>query len=154
VLVAAARGAAAPPQAVPAPSAHRRRLALPCIPLSPRCSKYLPAAKTAVLFGGVPKSEHIKTLETEKPNIVVGTPGRVLDLIESKHLKVDAVKHFILDECDKMLETVDMRKTVQQIFIKTPVDKQVMMFSATLSKEIKPVCLKFMNVGGRLRPWG
>lgn len=105
----------------------------------------MPAVKTAVLFGGIPKSEHIKALETEKPNIVVGTPGRVLDLIESGHLKVASVKHFILDECDKMLETLDMRKTVQTIFIKTPHDKQVMMFSATLPKEIKPICLKFMQ---------
>lgn len=53
------------------------------------------------------------------------------------------VKHFVLDECDKMLEEVDMRKDVQNIFMKTPHDKQVMMFSATLSKEVRPICKKF-----------
>lgn len=55
------------------------------------------------------------------------------------------MKVFILDECDKMLEQLDMRKTVQQIFMKTPHEKQVMMFSATLKKEIRPVALKFMS---------
>ena len=105
----------------------------------------------------MPKADHVKLLATEKPTIVVGTPGRVWDLIESGDLKVDKIKHFILDECDKMLETLDMRKTVQQIYLKTPHEKQVMMFSATLSKEIRPICRKFMNVraaaaAGRCRP--
>jgi ATP-dependent RNA helicase UAP56/SUB2 len=110
-----------------------------------RFSKYMPSIKTAVLFGGIPKADNIKLLAAEKPTVVVGTPGRLWDLIESGDLKVDKVKHFILDECDKMLETLDMRKTVQQIYLKTPHEKQVMMFSATLSKEIRPICRKFMN---------
>jgi ATP-dependent RNA helicase UAP56/SUB2 len=79
------------------------------------------------------------------PQVVVGTPGRVWDLVESGNLKVDKVKVFILDECDKMLEQLDMRKTVQSIFMKTPHEKQVMMFSATLKKEVRPVALKFMS---------
>lgn len=48
-----------------------------------------------------------------------------------------------MDECDKLLEALDMRRDVQEIFRSTPHDKQVMMFSATLSKEIRPVCRKF-----------
>jgi len=48
-----------------------------------------------------------------------------------------------LDECDQMLEHLDMRRDVQAIFRMTPHEKQVMMFSATLSKEIRPVCKKF-----------
>jgi ATP-dependent RNA helicase UAP56/SUB2 len=55
------------------------------------------------------------------------------------------VKHFVLDECDKMLEQLDMRKDVQDIFKLTPHEKQVMMFSATLSKEMRAVCKKFMQ---------
>merc|ERR1711872_410868 len=50
-----------------------------------------------------------------------------------------------LDECDKMLSELDMRKDVQEIFRTTPHEKQVMMFSATLSKDIRPVCKKFMQ---------
>lgn len=53
------------------------------------------------------------------------------------------VKHFVLDECDRLLAEVDMRRDVQSIFKATPHDKQVMMFSATLDKEVRPICRKF-----------
>jgi ATP-dependent RNA helicase UAP56/SUB2 len=89
-----------------------------------RFAKFMPGIKCAVLFGGLPRGQHIKLLEDEKPQVVVGTPGRVWDLIQSGNLKVDKVKVFILDECDKMLEALDMRKTVQDIFMKTPHEKQ------------------------------
>merc|ERR1712007_319701 len=79
------------------------------------------------------------------PNIIVGTPGRILALVRSKKLNLKNLKHFILDECDKMLEQLDMRRDVQEIFRNTPHEKQVCMFSATLSKEIRPVCKKFMQ---------
>jgi ATP-dependent RNA helicase UAP56/SUB2 len=75
----------------------------------------------------------------------VGTPGRILGLTRDKDLNLKSVRHFILDECDKMLESLDMRRDVQEIFKLTPHDKQVMMFSATLSKEIRPVCKRFMQ---------
>jgi len=76
---------------------------------------------------------------------VVGTPGRILALLRNKKLNLRNLKHFILDECDKMLEQLDMRRDVQDILRYTPHSKQVMMFSATLSKEIRPVCKKFMQ---------
>ena len=82
-------------------------------------------------------------LETDPPHIVVGTPGRILDLVRDTSLKLDKVKHFVMDECDRILENLDMRRDVQEIFRATPHEKQVMMFSATLSKEIRPVCKKF-----------
>ncbi len=53
------------------------------------------------------------------------------------------MKHFVLDECDRLLAEVDMRRDVQAIFKATPHEKQVMMYSATLDKEIRPVCRKF-----------
>jgi ATP-dependent RNA helicase UAP56/SUB2 len=124
---------------------HTRELAYQIGNEYNRFSKYLGGVKCAVLFGGIPRATHVTLLQTEKPNIIVGTPGRVLDLVESGDLKLEKVKHFILDECDKMLETAEMRKTVQSIFIKTPHEKQVMMFSATLPKEIKQICFKFMQ---------
>lgn len=66
-------------------------------------------------------------------------------MIREKHLQLGSIKHFILDECDKLLDSLDMRKDVQDIFRATPKHKQVMMFSATLSKEIRPICKKFMQ---------
>jgi ATP-dependent RNA helicase UAP56/SUB2 len=48
-----------------------------------------------------------------------------------------------LDECDRLLAEVDMRRDVQLIFMATPHEKQVMMYSATLDKEVRPICRKF-----------
>merc|ERR1712212_1441799 len=78
-------------------------------------------------------------------HIVVGTPGRILALVKKKKLVLKNLKHFVLDECDRMLDTLDMRKDVQEIFRATPHEKQVMMFTATLNKEVRPVCKKFMQ---------
>merc|ERR1712185_782184 len=60
-------------------------------------------------------------------------------------LKLDALTHFGLDECDKCLDKLDMRRDVQQIFLETPKKKQVMMFSATMTPESRQVCKKFMS---------
>jgi len=124
---------------------HARELAFQIGHEYNRFSKYLPDVKTAVLYGGVPRKQHIKLLQEDAPHVVIGTPGRVLDLVSSGHLKLDNCKHFVLDECDKMLEAIDMRADVQKIFMKTPRDKQVMMFSATLSEAVRPVCRKYMQ---------
>jgi len=96
-----------------------------------------------VFFGGISTKQHRELLEKEVPHIVVGTPGRIKQLVREKVLKLDHVKRFILDEADQMLESLAMRKDVQEIFKATPHEKQVMMFSATLNKEIRPVCRKF-----------
>eukprot|EP00698_Gefionella_okellyi_P009816 TRINITY_DN2517_c0_g1_i2.p1 TRINITY_DN2517_c0_g1~~TRINITY_DN2517_c0_g1_i2.p1 ORF type:complete len:345 (+),score=87.66 TRINITY_DN2517_c0_g1_i2:322-1356(+) len=124
---------------------HTRELAYQICHEFERFSKYMPDVKTRVFYGGIPIKQHRTLLETDQPNIVVGTPGRLLQLAKEKNLNLKNVKHFILDECDKMLEGLDMRKDIQDIFKLTPHDKQVMMFSATLSKEIRPVCKKFMT---------
>lgn len=109
---------------------------------------FLAPRPTLVFYGGTSIKANQETIKNDCPHIVVGTPGRVLALIRDKHLNLAKTKHFVLDECDKMLEALDMRRDVQQIFRATPHDKQTMMFSATLSKEIRPVCKKFMqNVG-------
>ena len=69
-----------------------------------RFTKYLPNVISEVFFGGVPKNEDVKKLKGEKaPHIVIGTPGRILQLTKEKFLKLDNLQHFVLDECDKML---------------------------------------------------
>jgi len=68
-----------------------------------------------------------------------------LALARNRILNLKNIKFFILDECDKMLGDLDMRRDVQEIFKMTPHEKQVMMFSATLNKELRPVCKKFMQ---------
>ncbi|VAH60899.1 unnamed protein product [Triticum turgidum subsp. durum] len=124
---------------------HTRELAYQICNEFERFSKYLSETKVAVFYGGVHIKKHKDLLKNECPHIVVGTPGRILALARDKDLSLKNVRHFILDECDKMLDSLDMRRDVQEIFKMTPHDKQVMMFSATLSKEIRPVCKKFMQ---------
>jgi len=124
---------------------HTRELAFQISKEYERFSKYMNNVRVAVFFGGMNISNDEKVLKTNPPHIVVGTPGRILALVRSKKLSLKHLKHFILDECDKMLEQLDMRRDVQEIFKATPHEKQVMMFSATLSKDIRPVCKKFMQ---------
>jgi superfamily II DNA/RNA helicase len=124
---------------------HTRELAFQISKEYERFSKYMPTIKVGVFFGGLSITNDEKVLKTNCPHIVVGTPGRILALVRNKKLNLRNIKHFILDECDKMLEQLDMRRDVQEIFRNTPHEKQVMMFSATLSKEIRPVCKKFMQ---------
>jgi len=124
---------------------HTRELAFQISKEYERFSKYMTAIKVGVFFGGLNIQKDEQTLKANCPHIVVGTPGRILALVRSKKLNLRNLKHFVLDECDKMLEALDMRRDVQEIFRNTPHEKQVMMFSATLSKEIRPVCKKFMQ---------
>ena len=125
---------------------HTRELAFQICHEFDRFKKYLPEVKTAVFYGGIPVEKNVATLRgDDKPHVVIGTPGRIMDLTERKDLDLSKLKQFVLDECDKLLEQLDMRRTVQQIFRATPHEKQVMMFSATLSDEVRPVCKKFMH---------
>jgi superfamily II DNA/RNA helicase len=109
-----------------------------------RLGKYLTTLKSAVFYGGTPV-EKDKDKLAENPAIIVGTPGRILDLYRRKYLKFEKLRYFILDECDKMLEQKDMGRDITEIFTKTPIDKQVMMFSATFSKDVRKIASKFMQ---------
>ncbi|KAJ6113313.1 ATP dependent RNA helicase (Sub2) [Penicillium sp. IBT 18751x] len=126
---------------------HTRELAYQIKNEYARFSKYLPDVKTAVFYGGTPIQKDIEILSNKEsfPNIIVATPGRLNALVRDKKLSLRNVKAFVLDECDKMLDQIDMRRDVQEIFRATPADKQVMMFSATLSQEVRPICKKFMR---------
>jgi superfamily II DNA/RNA helicase len=64
------------------------------------------AVKVAVFFGGLPTKHDEDILKKSCPHIVVGTPGRILALGKSKALNLRHVKHFIIDECDKVLESL------------------------------------------------
>jgi len=124
---------------------HTRELAFQICHEFDRFKKYLPSVKSAVFYGGIPVQANRDTLKNDPPHIVIGTPGRLLQLAEEKALKLNKVKHFVIDECDKVLESVDMRTDIQKIFQMCPRDKQVEMFSATLSDQMRSLSKKFMN---------
>lgn len=83
---------------------HTRELAFQISKEYERFSKYMPTVKAAVFFGGLAIKKDEEVLKKNCPHIVVGTPGRILALIRNKSLSLKNVKHFVLDECDKMLE--------------------------------------------------
>lgn len=124
---------------------HARELAYQIEQEFKRFNKYLPYASTAVFFGGIPEEENIKQLKREVPAIAVGTPGRMKSLIQSRALDVSHVRWFVVDEFDRCLEDIKMRRDVQEIFMKLPKEKQVMMFSATMTDDLRAVAHKFMK---------
>lgn len=84
---------------------HTRELAYQIKNEFTRFCKFL-EVKTAVFYGGTSIKQNVDTLQTDKPQIIVGTPGRMCALIREGHLNLKSVKHFILDECDKLLDSL------------------------------------------------
>merc|ERR1711957_1147302 len=124
---------------------HTRELAYQIKHEFDRFAKYFSGVKTGVVYGGMPIQGDRDMLKSDCPHILIGTPGRVLGLLREKDLKLEKCTQFVLDECDKCLDKLDMRKDVQHIFIETPKKKQVMMFSATMTAETRALCKKFMQ---------
>jgi ATP-dependent RNA helicase UAP56/SUB2 len=124
---------------------HTRELAYQIKHEFDRFAKFFADVKTAVVYGGMPIDKDKEMLKDSCPHILIGTPGRVLALTRDKDLKLEKLTQFVLDECDKCLDKLDMRKDIQQIFMETPKKKQVMMFSATMTKETRELCKKFMQ---------
>eukprot|EP00929_Paragymnodinium_shiwhaense_P109707 TRINITY_DN761_c1_g1_i2.p1 TRINITY_DN761_c1_g1~~TRINITY_DN761_c1_g1_i2.p1 ORF type:complete len:444 (-),score=165.03 TRINITY_DN761_c1_g1_i2:159-1421(-) len=124
---------------------HTRELAYQIKHEFDRFAKYFSGVHCGVVYGGVPIQKDKEMLKEKTPQVLIGTPGRVKALCNDKDLKLDKVSQFVLDECDKCLEKLDMRRDIQQIFMETPKKKQVMMFSATMTPETRALCKKFMQ---------
>lgn len=98
--------------------------------------------KIAVVYGGVAIGPQFKAIK--QAEIVIGTPGRTLDHLERRTLKLDRIKHLVLDEADRMLDMgflPDIKKVLKQC----PQEKQLLLFSATMPTEIKKLAQQFMN---------
>lgn len=90
--------------------------------------------KNIVVFGGVPQKPQIKALR-EGIDILIATPGRLLDLVNQEHINLHHVQFFVLDEADRMLDmgmVVDVKKIISHL----PKIRQTMLFSATMPQEI------------------
>ena len=85
---------------------HTRELAFQIKSEFDRFTKYLDATKFSldVCYGGIPINQQKERLSKKPPTILIGTPGRMLALAKMKALDLKNVKHFIVDECDQMLE--------------------------------------------------
>merc|ERR1719230_1760280 len=124
---------------------HTRELAYQIKHEFERFAKFFNGVKCAVVYGGVPIDKDRDMLKDDCPHILIGTPGRLLGLLRDKNLNLEKCAQFVLDECDKCLDKLDMRGDVQKIFMETPKKKQVMMFSATMNAEMRGICKKFMQ---------
>lgn len=96
------------------------------------------------IIGDVNMDKQIKKLKEAKPNIVIGTPGRVLDLIKKKKIKAHTIKTIVLDEGDNLLDNTHLR-TVQDIIKSTMRDRQLLVFSATISPKAMDILKDLMK---------
>ena len=106
-------------------------------------TKYKQDIKILSVYGGASIENQMRALR-KGVNIVVGTPGRVMDLIRRKCLHLEAIKTAVLDEADEMLN-MGFKEDVEEIFKYTPDYKQVVLFSATMPKEIKEISKNIQN---------
>ncbi|MCP4482004.1 MAG: DEAD/DEAH box helicase [bacterium] len=97
-------------------------------------SKYIEGFKVVPVYGGTSIDNQIRSIK-KRPQIIVGTPGRSLDLIKRKVLKLGSVKWFVLDEADEMLN-MGFKEDLDAIFQEMPKIKHTFLFSATMSQEI------------------
>ena len=106
-------------------------------------SQYINIFTSELLIGGVSCDENIKNLK-KFPQLVVGCPGRVFDMIQRKYLCTENIKSIIIDEADEMLSS-GFKDQVYNIFQKLPTKVQVALFSATLPEEVHNLTHKFMR---------
>lgn len=106
-------------------------------------TKYLDDIRIAAVYGGADINGQVRELK-KNPQIIAGTPGRVLDLINRKKLDLSGIERLILDEADEML-SMGFKDELDAIFAEMPVDKQTLLFSATMPKEIQRIASNYME---------
>ncbi|MEW6467372.1 MAG: DEAD/DEAH box helicase [Bacteroidota bacterium] len=96
-----------------------------------------------VVFGGVSQHKQVQALK-KGVDILVATPGRLLDLIQQGYIRLQAVEHFVLDEADRMLD-MGFINDIRKIIARLPVKKQTLLFSATLPDEIRKLAASLLH---------
>ena len=100
--------------------------------------------RVANYVGGTDKARQIEKLETGQPHIVIGTPGRIYDLVKSGDLAIHKAKTFVVDEADMTLD-MGFLETVDKIAGSLPKDLQFMVFSATIPQKLQPFLKKYLS---------
>lgn len=106
-------------------------------------AKHSPDVSIATVYGGASIDIQIRQLRAGA-NIIVGTPGRVHDLIRRKIMKLQTIRFVVLDEADEMLD-MGFKDDLDEILQDTPKEKQTLLFSATMSPVIHNIAKKYMN---------
>ena len=120
-----------------------RELAMQAAEELRKFAKFKEGVKTSAVYGGASMEKQIHELK-RGANIIIGTPGRVMDHIRRRTLKLDSIRTVILDEADEMLN-MGFREDIESILADVPEDRQTVLFSATMPKEIMALTEKYQH---------
>lgn len=117
-----------------------------CMQIQEEMSKYgdqIRGLRITAVYGGMPIGGQIRELKSN-PQVVVATPGRLIDLLERKAISLDSVQYVVLDEADEMLN-MGFREDIDLILKNTPAREHTWLFSATMSNEVRGIAKRFMK---------
>lgn len=120
-----------------------RELAVQCCDEIKKISKYMKWVKPCAIYGGYSMEAQISKLK-QGANIVVGTPGRVIDHINRRTLKLNSLSLIVLDEADEMLN-MGFREDIETILAHVPQERQTVLFSATMPKAILDITSQYQK---------
>lgn len=106
-------------------------------------SKLIKKMKVVPVYGGTDIRKQIKDVKAN-PQVIVATPGRLIDLINRKAIKLNHISHVVLDEADEMLN-MGFKEDIDAILDTTPTQKSVWLFSATMPKEVARIASNYMT---------
>ena len=106
-------------------------------------AQFIPGVKIATVYGGQPMMKQIAKLR-QNPQIIVATPGRLLDHLSRGNIRLDAVHTMVLDEADEMLN-MGFVKDVTKIIEAVPTQRQLVLFSATTNQDVMTIAWKYQN---------
>ncbi|MEG2703152.1 MAG: DEAD/DEAH box helicase, partial [Clostridia bacterium] len=106
-------------------------------------ARFIPGVRIACLYGGQPITKQI-TLLKQFPQVVIATPGRLLDHMNRGNIRLDSVHTMVLDEADEMLN-MGFVKDVTKIIEAAPIDKQLVLFSATTNQDVMTIAWKYQH---------
>ncbi len=117
-----------------------------CMQIQTEMQKYgdhMRGLRIAAVYGGVPIMGQIRDVKAN-PQVIVATPGRLIDLLERKAISLEQLKYVVLDEADEMLN-MGFREDIELILKNTPAEKRTWLFSATMSNDVRGIAKRFMK---------
>jgi len=117
-----------------------------CMQIQNEFAKYgqhIDGFRSVAVYGGMPIGGQIRELK-QKPQVIVATPGRLIDLLERKAIDLESVQYVVLDEADEMLN-MGFRDDIDFILKTTPAREYTWLFSATMSNEVRGIAKRFMK---------
>ena len=119
-----------------------RELALQCGEEIRRLTRFTPGIRPVEVYGGAPMDRQITRLK--RANIVIGTPGRIMDHLRRRTLRLDHIRLAVLDEADEML-SMGFKEDMETILRETPENRQTVLFSATMPPSIMAITEEFQR---------